>query len=50
MKNRIQTDDLPLKIINVSLIRVNEWNTLTNIGMVPVLVCLKNGQIATFVF
>ena len=43
MNNRIQTD-LPLKIIIFSLIRVNEWTTLTNIGILfPVLICLKNG-------
>ena len=50
MNNRIQTD-LPLKMINVSLIRVNKCNTLTNVGILfPVLICLKNGQFATFVF
>ena len=48
MNNRMQTD-LPLKIIHVSLIRVNKWNT--NIGILfPVLICLQNGQFATFVF
>ena len=46
MNNRMQTD-LPLKIIQVSLIRVNKWNT--NIGILfPVLICLQNGQIDPF--
>ena len=49
INNTIQID-LPLKMINVSLSRVNKLNALTSVAILfPVLICLKNGQFATFV-
>ena len=50
MNNRIQTD-LPLKMIYVSLMHVTKWNTFDKLFFLFfVLICLKNGKFATFVF
>ena len=49
MNNRIHTD-LPLKMIHVSLIHVTKWIQLINCYFVFVMICLKNGKFATFVF
>ena len=45
MNNRTQTD-LPLKMIHVSLIHVTKGIAI----LFFVLICLKNGKFATFVF
>ena len=45
MNNRTQTD-LPLKMIHVSLIHVTKGIAI----LFLVLICLKNGKFATFVF
>ena len=51
MKNKIQTG-LPLKMIHVSLINVTKWNTFDKLLFCfpYLIICLKNGKFATFVF